>query len=197
MRICWFFGWSFYNSIVSLNQIKYSYKWIEVQLLKTVFTLLFFQYLILLFSGVFSLTDMVLSSMETEHWASHSMDQSELCNCQCDLGDADHVCTCNNHNSHSTDPATGPVWMDGFSCGSSVAYVPTEISSKYTIPVDNDIRIFASLYEFISEHPVYKGTANNTLFRPPKYLSWSIAEWSGSVCSIPLWFYRVFLFNSA
>ncbi len=142
-----------------------------MQLLKTVFTLLFFQYLILLFSGLFSLTDLVLSSMEAEQWTRHSMDQSELCNCQCDLGDADHQCDCNNHEDHGRTPATGPEWLDGFACSSSVAFVPTEISSKYTLPVESDIRIFAKQHDFISEHPVYKGRTGRTLFRPPIFLS--------------------------
>ncbi len=138
---------------------------------KTFFTLLFFQYLILLFSGIFTLTDMWLSSAEAERHAALSMDRSELCTCQCDLGDADHQCDCNNHEDHGRTPATGPEWMDGFACSSSVAFVPTEISSKYTLPVESDIRIFAAQHDFISEHPVYKGRTGRTLFRPPIFLS--------------------------
>ena len=138
---------------------------------KTFFTLLFFQYLIVLFSGIFTLTDMWLYSAEAERHAALSMDRSELCTCQCDLGDADHECTCDNHHGRGQAPAAGPVWLDGFVCGSSVSFVPAEISSKYTLPVESDIPVFFSIHDFVSETPLYKGSINKALFRPPQHLS--------------------------
>ncbi len=138
---------------------------------KTVFTLFFFQYLFLSFSGIFSLTEMVLSSLEAEQHAAFSMDQSALCNCQCDLNDADHVCTCDSHAGHPADHASGPGWVDGFSCGSTVSYIPTEISSKYTFPVAQIPVLYERLNEFYSEHPVYTGFYASGLLRPPQKLS--------------------------